>query len=52
MTEVEIKTDGKKFWLDVSEFRHIFVCEDETCAEISLTKKDVERLQKGIGVIP
>jgi hypothetical protein len=52
MTDVEIKTDGKKFWLEVSGFRHIFVCEDETCVEISLTKKDAERLKKGIEVVP
>jgi hypothetical protein len=48
MSEFEIVENGKKIILDVSGFTHIFVCEDETCAEITITKTDITRLKKAI----
>lgn len=48
MTEVKIEKYGKKYILVIVGFKRGFLSEDETCAEFSLTKKDIEKLQKGI----
>jgi len=44
MTEFKIIRDGKYFTLDITDIKHIFVSEDETCAEIQITKNDLKKL--------
>jgi hypothetical protein len=46
MTEFKIINDGEHFILDITGIKHIFVTEDETCAEIRITKSDINRLKE------
>ena len=48
MTTFEIEKSGKGQNLVITDFRHGFLSEDETCIEVSITKKDAERLKKVI----
>lgn len=48
MTNFEIKRNGKKFILDIGYVKHIFVTEDETCAEVTLTLADIKRLEVAV----
>lgn len=48
MTEFEVKTVDGKTILDITEVQHVFVTEDETCAEITLVKNDLAKLERAI----